>query len=183
MTQLSCHVLSDRVDRLREMVNVGAGHAADALAVLLEKQCWMDVPQVLALSAVGARDPEPTCAAAFFEIEGPVRGTVAIRFPEGTAARLGETLLGPDHREALRVSALQEVANILASHLIGAIGTLLALDLRPSVPVLVPRDGSIALEAVSAVRRGTGSVMRVETAVRDREGLYRIPVTLFPEEP
>ena len=77
----------------------------------------------------------------------------------------------------------REVANILASHLIGAVGTLLTLELRPSVPVLVPRDGSIALEAVSAVRRGTGSVMRVETAVRDREGLYRIPVTLFPEEP
>ena len=88
-----------------------------------------------------------------------MRGTVAIRFPESTAARLGEALLGPDHREALRVSALQEVANILASHLIGAVGTLLTLELRPSVPVLVPRDGSIALEAVSAVRRGTGQAV------------------------
>jgi chemotaxis protein CheY-P-specific phosphatase CheC len=183
MTELACHVLSDRVDRLREMVSIGAGHAAGALAALLDCTCWMDVPQVVRLSASDTPESEAGAAAAFFEIEGAVRGTVAIRFPESTAARLGERLLGPEHREALRISALQEVANILASHLIGAVGTLLSTDLRPSVPVLVPRDGRSALEAVSAVRRGTGSLLRVETVVRDTEGVYRIPVTFFLEEP
>lgn len=182
MTQLQCHLLSARADRVRELLSIGAGHAAGALAQLLGATCVMDVPRVLALGAGSTAPGACEDALAFFEIRGSIRGSVAIRFPEAARRHLLDRLIGPSPPHEAADSALREVANILASHLVGAVGEVLGLELLPSVPVLVARDGAAALEIVAGMRRAYGGTVRVETDLIDTAGRFRIPVTFFPEE-
>jgi len=184
MTQLLCHVLSDKVDRVREIVNVGAGHAAGALAELIGETCWMDVPKVVNLccgEGMPLEKTEEPEAAVFFEVEGELGGTVVLRFPERTANHLVERLLKGERSERLRESSLKEIGNILASHAVGAMGGLLGDTLHPSVPVLVPNDAGAALLAVCSTRRSAGGTMRVETTLRDAGNTYRIGLCYIPK--
>ena len=184
MTQLSCHTLSDRVDWVRELVNVGAGHAAGALAELIGETCHMEVPQVVSfcsLEAPGSERGSGGEAAVFFEVDGELGGTVVLRFPESTAAYLFERLV-KDEQSELRESSLQELANILASHAVAAMGGLIGAVLRPSVPVLVPRDAEAALQAVCATRRSVGGSMRVETTLRGPGDAIAVGLCYIPSD-
>ena len=84
MTEVSAKVRELDVDRLRELTNIGAGHAATAFARLVGRPCRMRVPTVRVLTADSAaipfvasvRDDERRgMTGIFFEIEG-VRETL-----------------------------------------------------------------------------------------------------------
>jgi chemotaxis protein CheC len=137
----------DELDRLCELVNVGAGHAAGALAQLLGRPIRMSVPRVHrgeGLAGAPAR-LRPDTSGIFFEVEGGIGGVFAVLFPPRVRDALLAELLGEAQTESDQSeSALREVGNILASHALSAVADLIGARVLPSLPTL-------ALEAAGSV--------------------------------
>ena len=109
----------DRIDRFCEFANIGAGHAADALAAMVGTTLQMKTPRVL--SAENAAGPEDE-SGIFFEVDGGPGGFLGVFFSEAARDTLLETLLGGAGTDAeMQASALAEVGNILASHALSAV--------------------------------------------------------------
>lgn len=137
---------TDELDRLCELANVGAGHAAGALAQLLGCPIRMSVPRVQRGEAGGvARSGGPGTSGIFFEVEGGIGGVFAVLFPPRVRDALLAALLGVAQPESEQSeSALREVGNILASHALSAVADLIGARVLPSLPTL-------ALDAAGSV--------------------------------
>ncbi len=149
-----------QLDALREVANVGCGHAASALSRLVGgSRVSIGVPHVsLATLAELPRllgGPKLPVVAATLEIVGQLGGHLLVVLPEGDARALTGLMLDEEIEgllEGAHKDAFGEVANILASACLSAIGTLTGLKLLPSVPQL--RQGEVAPLLASEIARG-----------------------------
>jgi chemotaxis protein CheC len=138
--------LTDRqLDALREIGNVGMGHAATALSQLTGKTIHLEVPRVRLTDtddiAGILSDAELPVVGIHLRMLGAAQGYILMIFPQENALRFLETLLprkiATDKSITdLEFSALKEVGNILASAYLNALGKLLRMTLIPSVPIL-----------------------------------------------
>jgi chemotaxis protein CheC len=179
------------IDRLSELLNIGAGHAASALALLLGRTFWMRVPRALRVGvdaaplagelAIGSGIADG--AALLFEVEGSPGGIVALFLPGASREALARRLLGEaaQGRPELVESALREAGNVVVSHVCSAIADTLGARLVPSIPVLVLEDGEAGLGAL-ATRRGR-AWLRVESEIVDEEGELRGLLVFLPDAP
>ncbi|KIH77790.1 CheC, inhibitor of MCP methylation [Geoalkalibacter ferrihydriticus] len=135
---------SGQRDALKEISNIGMGHAADALSRLLRETIMLKVPRVSVTDLSQVPEvlggSERVVAGVSLRMHGDAQGSILLVFPCVSALQLLEGLLGPreaaDSLDALAVSALKEVGNILASAYLSALGGMLGLSLLPSVPAL-----------------------------------------------
>lgn len=168
------------LDRLCELANVGAGHAAGALARLLGCTVWMDPPRVRIASR---RGEEPggalaaTTSGVFFEVEGGIGGTFGVLFPRRARETLLQALVGdPDPHSEEAESALREVGNILASHALSAVADLTGDRVLPSLPVLAEEGAG----AVLGTRQARGEPVRIESRLVDGAGGLRSLLVWIP---
>jgi len=172
------HEVGDELDRLCELVNVGAGHAATALARLVGRPIWMSVPRI----RMGAATPAPVAgddAWIFFEVQGALGGALVFRLPREARGTLLAALLDEGEGEAQAESALREVGNILASHALSAVADLVGVRMLPSLPSLVFEASGPALAAWRA--RAAGRVC-IETNLVDRAGRAAIELVWIPAD-
>ncbi len=134
----------EQLDALREISNIGMGHAATALSQLIGETVLLRVPRVTLTDI--ARVPallggaEKIVAGITLQVFGDARGNILLIFPQESAQRLLARLLGSAEQQLLfselGASTMKEVGNILASAYLSAMGNLLHLTLIPSVPLL-----------------------------------------------
>jgi chemotaxis protein CheC len=190
---LSEELRTAAVDRVRELTNIGAGHAAKALADLLGRPCRMRVPMARLLPAdrvattfvadSGADEREPM-SGVFFEIDGGLGGVLALLLSAGTRALLVRQLLGDpgvDPEAPLAESALREFGNILVSHVASAMADTLGVAVIPSIPLLVEEDAASALASLVGLREPRRVALRVETEISDRHGEIRAVLVFVPD--
>ncbi len=134
-----------QIDALREVANIGAGHAATALSQMTSQRIMISVPRisVTPLEEVPPHlgPPEEPVAAVLMNMLGDLTGRTLLVFPKSTALRLAEILL---HKPAgtfselgeLEQSALQEAGNILSGAYMNALSDFMGLLLLPSPPSL-----------------------------------------------
>ncbi|HZH77273.1 MAG TPA: chemotaxis protein CheC [Archangium sp.] len=158
-----------QLDALREVANIGCGHAVNALAKLVGgRTVHLSVPRaVLALSTEVAGllgGGEAPVVAAKLGMEGQLRGVLLLVLPAEDGTVL-ETLLlrRPDAPLEERESALSEAANIVASACLSAIGTLTGWRLLPSVPVLVRGSAGQVVAGAVTEAEGDNRVVVLET--------------------
>jgi chemotaxis protein CheC len=190
MMEASLVVQESELDRVRELTNIGAGHAATAFAALVGRPCRMRVPTVRLLrpDAAGSafvassRDDErgPLCGI-FFEVEGGVGGILALLFPAPARDVLLRALAGESVSREAAESALREVGNILISHAVSAIADTLGTRVLPSIPVLAMDDAASALASLVALRGIGGGALRIETEISDAEGEFRGLLVFVPD--
>lgn len=185
--------LEAEVDRIRELTSIGAGHAATAFASLVGGSFGMRVPavRVLRVEAVASHfvtnvrdDEHRALSGVFFEVGGALDGVVALLFPTEMRLRLLERFTGhePEGLEpAQAASALRELGNILASHVVSAIADTVGTAVLPSVPVLAMEDAPAALASLVALREREPAVLRVETEIGERGGELRALLVLVPD--
>jgi chemotaxis protein CheC len=134
-----------QLDALREISNVGMGHAATALSQLTGKTVNLNVPRVMVLDTASMHEylggSERKVVGIYLRMLGNAQGNILMVFPLENAARILEKLLpqknaGGDPVTELELSALKEVGNILASAYLNALGKMLQMTLLPSVPVM-----------------------------------------------
>lgn len=144
-----------QMDALREIANIGAGHAATALSSLLGRRVDMCVPQVdlIPLEAVAGYfgEPDTEVWAIFSRCESsfPVSLVFIMDKKDGDflAEKLFQAARIPDKIRDLpgmKESALSESGNMIMGAFFSAVGDLLGKSLPLSVP-------SISLDLMGAV--------------------------------
>jgi chemotaxis protein CheC len=135
-----------QLDALREVANIGAGHAATALSQMTNRTIMINVPEVnvLALEEVveliGPADE--VIAAVLMHMMGDLTGRTLVLLPVTSARILCDILLrrpsgGTAEFGPMEQSSIKEVGNILASAYMNALSDFMGMMLVPSVPSLV----------------------------------------------
>ena len=193
MTELGAKVRELDVDRVRELTNIGAGHAANAFAQLVGRPCRMRVPTVRLLRAESAAipfvvspqdDERRGMTGIFFEIEGGLGGIVAVLFSHSARDQLVEQLTGtPSHQASptLSQSALREFGNILASHVVSPMADALGVAILPSIPVLAMEDALDVLASLVGLRQKGQPALRIETEISDRLRDFQSILVFIPD--
>jgi chemotaxis protein CheC len=160
-------------DALREVANMGAGHAATALSQMTNSRIMITVPrlQIARLDEVPAlvADPESVIAAVMMHVLGDLTGRTLLVLPRESAMRLSEILLRRD-AGSLRVfgeleqSAIKEAGNILCAAYMNALSDFMGMMILPSVPSLViDLCGAVLTTAYSDFSSERDFVFSIET--------------------
>lgn len=158
-----------QLDALRELANIGGGHAATALSKLMGGDRFLlDVPAAFqSVSEAPWMDEEPSKKAwvvTAFKFKGELEGYLLWALPIADAHQICAALLHSHQSGALNEnekSAVGEVANILASSCLSAIEGVTGFKLRPSIPWVC--EG--AWESVTQMFRSQSEVRSSEDIV------------------
>lgn len=135
-----------QLDAIREVANIGAGHAATALSQMTNRKIMITVPRVNVRPLEEACDivgtPDEVTAAILMHMMGDLTGRALLMFPELAAQILCDFLLRREPGTTrgfgeMERSALKEAGNILASAYLNALSDFMGMMLVPSVPSLV----------------------------------------------
>ena len=165
-----------QLDALKEVANIGAGHAATALSQLTSRTIMINVPEVNIRpleevpELLGSADD--VIAAVLMHMMGDLTGRTLVLFPEASAKNLCDILFRrvPGTTAGftpMEESGLKEAGNILASAYMNALSDFMGMMLVPSVPSLVI-DLSAAILTTAYLNFGHDRdyVFCVETAFR-----------------
>lgn len=133
------------MDVLKEVGNIGAGHAATALSRLLNKPVDMLVPTVRMVpfeeisNSVGGS--EQVVIAIFLRVEGETPGNIFFILSLESAKKMLRNLIGievvnEDNYSEMELSALNEIGNILAGSYLTSLADFTNLYMVPTVPSL-----------------------------------------------
>lgn len=169
--QLSC---------LREVGNIGAGHAATALSKLLHSDIQMNVPRVSVVGFDEIADvvggAEQLVIGIFLRIEGELPGSIFFLLHQESAKRLVSGLVGEygsgeqDVFSEMEISALQEIGNILAGSYLSSLADFTKKDTTPTPPALAV-DMAGAILSIGMIQLGQVSdyALVVDTEFRQGE--------------
>jgi chemotaxis protein CheC len=134
-----------QLDAVREVANMGAGHAATALSQMTGGTIMISVPtiRVTAVEDVPtqlAPDEEPV-AAVLMSMLGDLTGRSLLVFPKRTVLRLSELMLRRPAGSSVALgelerSAVKEAGNILSGAYMNALADFMGMVLLPSPPSL-----------------------------------------------
>ena len=165
-----------QLDALREVANIGAGHAATALSQMTNRTIMIAVPEVNVRALEDVTDlvgsDDEVMAAVLMHMMGDLTGRTLVLFHVDSARALCDILLRREPgstREfgVMEQSGLKEAGNILASAYLNALSDFMGMMLVPSVPSLVV-DLSAAVLTSAYLNFGTARdyVFCVETSFR-----------------
>lgn len=130
------------IDYLREMINIGSGHAASALSQMIGCRMEVAIPKIYLTPAkkvpaiLGGRDVQVVCVK--MDMIGDVRGEIFFVIPEKEKADItrmaGKANLVPSKRGAADISILEEIGNVMAGTYLTAIHDFCGLNIYHSVP-------------------------------------------------
>ena len=151
-----------QVDALREVANIGAGHAATALSQMVGETIMISVPtiNVSRLEDIPPQvaAPDEPVAAVLMHMLGDLTGRTLLVFPRRTAIRLAELLLRRQSPQEdfseMQQSAIKEAGNILSSAYMNALSDFMGMMLLPSPPSLAI-DMSTAVLSTAYLQFGT----------------------------
>ena len=144
-----------QLDALREVANIGAGHAATALSQLTDRRIMISVPEIhVATSEDIAKQlggPSESVVAITLQILGDLTGHVLLVLTRANARSLCNFLLGEQggadaDLTDLQVSTLQEAGNILGAAYLNALSNFMGMILLPSVPTVTTATWGAILE-------------------------------------
>ena len=163
-------------DALREVANIGAGHAATALSQMTSRKIMISVPEVsirrLEEVALLVGPPDTIIAGVLMHVMGDLTGRTLVVLGLDSALALCELLLRRPNTpgapfDAMQQSTIKETGNILCSAYLTALSDFLGMMLVPSVPALVvDHAGAVLTTAYLNFGHDRDSVFCVETSFR-----------------
>jgi chemotaxis protein CheC len=151
-----------QIDALREVANIGAGHAATALSQMIGETIMITVPRINVSRLEDVHPhvgpPDEPVAAVLMHMMGDLTGRTLLVFPRRTAQRLASLLLHArdvnDNLTDMQQSAIKEAGNILSSAYMNALSDFMGMMLIPSPPSLAV-DMSSAVLTTAHLQFGT----------------------------
>jgi len=183
-----------QVDALKEVGNVGAGHAATALSQLLKKKIMISVPQVKILKLQEVEnllgDSNTLVAGIIMNVLGDVTAKILLLLTRESALSLADMLLQnpvgtTKVLSEVGNSAIKETGNILAGAYMNALNEFLGLLLLPSVPSLVFDISGAILNSLSEGFEGMSThILSIETQFSEaNEKVIKGYLLLVPDIP
>ena len=160
-----------QMDALREVANIGAGHAATALSQMTGHSIMINVPALAvkerSLIAELLENPDGPVAAVDVHIVGDLTGQTLLVFTLEAAKRLSGLLTGRPSQDGelsvLERSAVQEVGNILASAYLNALSQIVGGVLLPTPPRVDTGPGAQVVAEAAARGPGSDPVLSINT--------------------
>jgi chemotaxis protein CheC len=166
-----------QLDALREVANIGAGHAATALSQMTGQTIMISVPQINIApledipNQVGS-DEEPV-AAVLMKILGDLTGLALLVFPQQTGLRVAGLMMKKNNvteLDEIGQSALREAGNILSAAYLNALSEFMGMILLPSPPSLaIDLSDAVMSATFLEVAQGAEYVFCVETQFHLKE--------------
>lgn len=180
LTDLS-RLTAVQLDALREVANIGAGHAATALSQMTGEPIMISVPRltIATIDEVPTQiaAPEEPVAAVLMRMEGDLTGLTLLVFPQPIALRIAALMMRRPVQSlgAIEESAIKEAGNILSAAYLNALADFLGMTLLPSPPSLAVdmSDAVFSSTFVESAQGGT-QVMCVESEFQLREGAEKL---------
>jgi chemotaxis protein CheC len=176
-----------QLDVLKEVGNIGAGHAATALSKLLSKEIDMKVPQVKIVGFDAIADfvggPEKVVVSVFFRIIGDAPANMFFIMPKASAIALVEQVLGvrkaaEEEFTDMEHSTISEIGNILAGSYLSSLADFTGLKMQPSVPSLAI-DMAGAILSFGLIELGQAGDFAVAIDTVFMEGLEQVQGHFF----
>ncbi|GEN54123.1 chemotaxis protein CheC [Halobacillus faecis] len=185
-----------QLDVLKEIGNIGSGHAATSLSNLLHKKIEMHVPGVevvdfdQVMDLAGGADKE--MVSIFQRMEGDAPGSMFFIMTPSQANHFVELMTGSaqgfeDHSE-MAFSALRELGNILSGAYLTALCDFTELELQSTVPSIAQdMVGAILSTGLIELSQVSDAAIVIKTSLTDREGgedeFLEGHFFLFPDPP
>ena len=131
------------LDVLKEVINIGGGHAATSLSQLIEKPVHMTVPVIEMMEYADVYEqimPEETVIKAIIiKMMGDAEGVFLFTVDQQVSETIVAMMLPENtpYSEAMANSALQELVNILVNSFLNAVMKLMDANLITSVPIII----------------------------------------------
>ena len=131
------------LDVLKEVINIGGGHAATSLSQLIEKPVQMTVPVIEMMEYADVYEkimPEETVIKAIIiKMMGDAEGVFLFTVDQQVSETIVAMMLPENtpYSEAMANSALQELVNILVNSFLNAVMKLMDANLITSVPIII----------------------------------------------
>lgn len=180
-----------QIDAIKEVSNIGAGNAATALSVMLNRKIDMTVPRAKIASFakivnyVGKEDKESV--GGFLRVEGSMPMGILFMLPIEQAMFFMEILfekhgLVSSAWNEMYDSAFKEIVNILAGSYLNAIALVSQSVLNPSVPVMaIDMAGAILGEALQQIGEVSDYALVVENVFIEKKREITGHFFLLPE--
>lgn len=175
------------LDILKELGNIGAGHAATALSKLLDKEIGIAVPQIRVgeirnLSKDFISDIVAGVIIALQDLEENKSGYLYIMFPEDSSKQIATNLFGlEEFDEEMYESTIMEVGNILSSSFCDAAAEFMDIILLPSPPnFAVDVPTAVIDSVVSHMAKRSNYIIIFETALSSGSNI-EVFLSLLPE--
>lgn len=176
-----------QLDALREVANIGAGHAASALSQMTSRRVMISVPSLTVHARADVHrllpDPAEQVVAVDVHMLGELTGKTILVFRHTAARHLASILTmrnEPPQGElsVMERSAIQEVGNILASAYLNALSEMIGGVLLPTPPVVETGAGAEVVRIAATRSPGSDPVLTIDTRF-DVEGSPEVGGTFF----
>jgi chemotaxis protein CheC len=160
-----------QLDALREVANIGAGHAATALSQMTGHTIMISVPKltITPLDEVPNQisDREEPVAAVLMKMVGDLTGLTLLVFPQPTALKVAGLMMKRDdlvELTELPQSALKEAGNILSAAYLNALSEFMGMILLPSPPSLaIDMSDAVLSSTYVEIAKGAEYVFCIES--------------------
>jgi len=194
-SEINNNNLSKHLDVFKEIGNIGAGHAASALAGILDRRISMSVPEASVLpftEIVNVLDgPETLVAGVLIDVSGSLNGYILLLLSMEDAMAMVAQALHDEVRDTtdpsfelteLEKDTLLEIANILVGSFLSAISSFSGLGATPTVPQLaIDMLGAILSIAMIEYGKIGDSVLFLKTQFNDLAGDVNGHFFLIPD--
>ena len=195
MSESNENILTKHLDVFKEIGNIGAGHAASALAEILNRRISMSVPEASVLPFGDIVDvlegPETLVAGVLIDISGELNGYILLLLDMNDAMAMVSQALQQPARDTsdpdfeldeLEKDTLLEIANILVGSFLSAISSFSGLGSIPAVPQLsVDMLGAILSIAMIEYGMIGDSALFLKTQFNDLSGDINGHFFLIPD--
>lgn len=181
------------LDALREVANIGAGHAATALSQITGQRIMISVPQINVTAIEDVPNQidaaEEPVAAVAIRVEGDLLGLTLLVFPQPIAFRIASLMMGGRavmQMGAIEESALKEAGNILSAAYLNALAEFLGMRILNSPPQLaVDMSDAVLSSTYVETAAGASHVFCVESEfqLQDDAAPLRGFFLLLPDPP
>jgi chemotaxis protein CheC len=175
------------MDVLKELGNIGAGHAATSLSELLNTEVTIAVPKVRigeirTISREFISDIVAGVIIALQDLEENKSGYLYIMFPENSSKQIATNLFGlEEFDEEMYESTIMEVGNILSSSFCDASADFMDIILLPSPPSFAVDVPTAVIDSVvSQMAKKSDYIIIFETSLSSDSDI-EIFLALLPE--
>ncbi|MEA3282043.1 MAG: chemotaxis protein CheC [Euryarchaeota archaeon] len=183
-------ILTDmELDALRELGNIGTGHATTALAEMTGVRIAIRVPDISVISITEIPrlvGEEEIMAGLFFELSGDTTDYIQLLFAQDSALALVDILMGREigstrALSGMDESALMEIGNILTSAFATAWADFLGITLITSPPTLAfDMAGAVMDYVLARVGMVADQVILFKTVFEGESNLFSGYFMLVP---
>jgi chemotaxis protein CheC len=184
---------ASQLDAMREVANIGAGHAATALSHMTNRVIMIDVPEVTIVRLEDVDqimgDPGDVVAAVMMKVLGDVTGRTVQVFPGDSAAKLTGMVLNqpepefPGGFEEIHRSTLKEIGNIIVGAYLTALSDFMGMLLIMSTPsIAVDMAGAVMTTTYLNFGADQDHVLSVKTVMFLGDDAIRAHFLLIPDD-